>query len=510
MTVAKSIARNTASNLAGQVVQLVTMVILTPFIIHELGINTYGIWVMLTAITNYYGVLDMGFSCAYVKYIAEYKEKKDENVIRDIIATGFYTSLSIALAVFLLGSVFRNELLSQFARGYNHIEYVKASYSLALILFCFVYLGQFFQSILDGYQRMELKNISAIIQRLSNFFLVLLLLHYGMGLYGLVLSGLLSWAVFLIVSFCLAKSLFRQLSLSVRHISMQKFLVMMSFGWKVQITVVSAWFLENLEKLLLGYFTGMATVSIYDIAVKIRTVSRMPVMAYINTLIPAASELSVRPDPKGIREFYLKCNKWLMLILFPVCGFVFANSNLIVHAWVGPGFETAALVLQILMLGNILNLATGCGTSIARGINKAGMESKYQVIAVVLLFLLGYYCSKHYGLIGLSIASAVALGIPSLWFISVFNRYLGVSNSAGFQNTVKTPLFTVLVLTFLDCLIGYFVTFSLHDRPSLILIILLKFTITSGLYCLIMDMTKYIDIRQIVKRSLRLSILRTS
>jgi O-antigen/teichoic acid export membrane protein len=450
----------------------------------------------------------MGLSWTYVKYIAEYRAKEDHDALRQIITTGFYTSLTIAFVLFLLGSVFRTEILSLFVKDYSHLGYVKSSYSAALLLFSFVYLGQFFQSILEGYQRMELKNMSVVIQRLLNFFLVLIFLHYGMGLYGLVLSGMVSWVVFLIVNLCLAKSLFKNLSLSVRHISIQKFVLMMSFSWKVQITMVSGWLLENLDKLFLGYFTNMAMVSIYDVAVKIRNISRMPIIAYISTLIPAASELSVRFNRESITEFYLQCNKWLMLILLPVCGFIFANSKLLVHAWVGPGFESAALVLQILMVGNIMNLATGCGTSIARGINKPGIESKYQVIVVVLMSSLGYYCSKHYGLIGLCIGSTVALGIPSLWFILVFNRYLAVSNLRAFQETMQTPVVSMLSLTFLDSLANSFVTLGLHDRPSLILVILLKFIAYAGLYYLILDITNYINIRQIVARGLRLVNLR--
>jgi O-antigen/teichoic acid export membrane protein len=508
MPIATSIIRNTASNLVGQIVQVGTVIVLTPFIIHALGISMYGVWVMLTAITNYYGLLDMGLSSTYVKYIAEYRAKEDHDALRQIITTGFYTSLAIALVLLALGSVFRTEILSLFAKGYSHLQYVRASYSAALLLFSLVYLGQFFQSILDGYQRMELKNMSVVIQRLLNFLLVLIFLYYGMGLYGLVLSGLVSWAVFLIVNLCLARRLFKGLSFSIRHVSIQKFLLMVSFSWKVQITMVSGWLVDNLDKLFLGYFTNMATVAMYDVAVKIRNLSRMPVISYISTLIPAASELSVRSKPESIKEFYLQCNKWLMVILLPVCGFIFANSNLLIYSWVGSGFETAALVLQILMLGNIMNLATGCGTSIARGINKPGMESEYLVIVVALMSALGYYCAKHYGLIGLSIGSTIALAIPSLWFISALNKYLGVPNLRVFQETMKTPLVSMLGLTFLDYLANGFFTLSLHERPSLLLLVLVKFVAYGGFYYLILDMTNYIKIRQIIATGFRLVILR--
>jgi O-antigen/teichoic acid export membrane protein len=98
MTSKHIIAKNSIYNLIGQAVQVGTAIIIIPFIIARLGVKLYGLWAILSALSNYQGLLDLGSTC--VKYIAEYKAKKDWAGLRDIIATGFYTSLLVCWDIY--------------------------------------------------------------------------------------------------------------------------------------------------------------------------------------------------------------------------------------------------------------------------------------------------------------------------------------------------------------------------------------------------------------------------
>jgi O-antigen/teichoic acid export membrane protein len=365
-------------------------------------------------------------------------------------------------------------------------------YSVMLILFCVSYLAQFFLSILDGYQKMELKNLNVIIQRLLNFVLIILVLNHSGGLYGIFIVGIVSWLAVIIINLYQVGKIFKEFSLSVFHFTVEKLRLLVSFGWKLQITTFASWAYNNLDKLFLGYFTDLATVSIYDIASRIKNLTRVPVTAYAGSIVPAASEIAATSHWTSVKDFYYRHSKYLLLIVFPINFFIFVNSKSLINLWVGPGFEKAALILQILIIGNTLNLLTGVGTSVARGMNKPGIEAKYTASVTVLILFLGYFLTKYYGLIGLSIGSTIAIGVPSFWFMIVLNQYLKIDNIRYLYDIIRLPLLLIIAVSSLDYVSYALINCSLLNKNALLFFFAAKFSIYYAIYFLMLRASNYI------------------
>jgi O-antigen/teichoic acid export membrane protein len=109
MTLGKSrtVIKNTVYNNIGYVLQLLISLILIPFIIHKIGVELFGVWVLLEVIVTYLSLLDFtGIGGAFVKYIAEYHTKKDFKKCSQVINLGwtYYTVFWIIMAflIFLL------------------------------------------------------------------------------------------------------------------------------------------------------------------------------------------------------------------------------------------------------------------------------------------------------------------------------------------------------------------------------------------------------------------------
>jgi O-antigen/teichoic acid export membrane protein len=315
---------------------------------------------------------------------------------------------------------------------------------------------------------------------------------------GLVLAGLISWIVLVLINFYHSKRLVSNLVFSLKYFSTQKLLLLMSFGWKVQVTVLAGWVLNNVDKLILGYFTSPITVSVYDVAYKIRNFTREPIMAYVGTLIPIASELSVKSDLETIKNFYIKTSKYLVMVLFPLAAFVFMNSSWLVRVWVGKGFEQSVYVLQILMLGNVLNLLRRCGSSIVRGINRPGMEAKYQLCMVLLTCVLGYFLTKKFGLFGLVIGSTISLGFPSLWFLILLHKNLRIHYKDYFDQVIKYPFLCIILIVLLDSAICTFHKCFPFGGFYLFLLLFFKIIFYCILYGFILEVANFFSFRQFI------------
>src|SRR4029077_11521351 len=66
------ILRNVASNWAGFAVNAAVTLVLTPFVLHQLGSARYGIWILTSSIIGYYGLLDIGFRAGVTQYLTRY------------------------------------------------------------------------------------------------------------------------------------------------------------------------------------------------------------------------------------------------------------------------------------------------------------------------------------------------------------------------------------------------------------------------------------------------------
>ena len=60
------IIKNVSSSWLGLLVNVATGIIISPYILHKLGDDAFGLWVLVFAITGYYGLFDFGIRSSEV------------------------------------------------------------------------------------------------------------------------------------------------------------------------------------------------------------------------------------------------------------------------------------------------------------------------------------------------------------------------------------------------------------------------------------------------------------
>jgi len=82
------------TNWSALVVNLVVMFFLSPFVVHTLGKMEYGIWSLLTVLTGYMGIMDLGVRASTGRHVILYLGKDDHEKIDHTIRTslGFFSS----------------------------------------------------------------------------------------------------------------------------------------------------------------------------------------------------------------------------------------------------------------------------------------------------------------------------------------------------------------------------------------------------------------------------------
>jgi O-antigen/teichoic acid export membrane protein len=162
-------------------------------------------------------------------------------------------------------------------------------------------------------------------------------------------------------------------------------------------------------------------------------------------LLPAAAHLDAVGDRERIVRLYRRASRYVLAAAFPIAAGVVTLAPALYDAWLGPGHANAARAATALaaMLG--VNILTGVGTAIARGIGRPGFEARYQIAAILLHLAGSLLLIPRFGFTGGLWALFVSTSVASLYFVWSFHRFLGESLARFAREVVAPPLASAVV-----------------------------------------------------------------
>src|SRR5690606_25010582 len=90
------IARNTAYNALGRAWEAVASLVLVAYIVARVGIEQYGLWAIVAAVTGYAALFDLGIASAYARFVAEHHARHERERVSAVVSTGVLYQLLFA------------------------------------------------------------------------------------------------------------------------------------------------------------------------------------------------------------------------------------------------------------------------------------------------------------------------------------------------------------------------------------------------------------------------------
>src|ERR1700675_4555841 len=88
---------NVASSWGGLGVNISVGFFLSPFILHHLGDEAFGLWLLIFSLTGYYGIFDFGIRSSLVRYVSKFRATGDKDELGQLINTSLFTYTCIGL-----------------------------------------------------------------------------------------------------------------------------------------------------------------------------------------------------------------------------------------------------------------------------------------------------------------------------------------------------------------------------------------------------------------------------
>ena len=98
----RQFGKNIFSSWASLAIRVILVFLVNPYIIHTLGNDQYGVWILVISILNYVTILDLGMKQALVRFISKYLGHEDYDSINSILSTAYFVYNIVGLAVVAL------------------------------------------------------------------------------------------------------------------------------------------------------------------------------------------------------------------------------------------------------------------------------------------------------------------------------------------------------------------------------------------------------------------------
>lgn len=452
-----------------QGIQILTVLIYTPVMLHFLGKSEYGLYQLVYSVVSYLSVLNFGFGSSYMRFYSIEKNNGGEVAIASLngmffLIFSFISVISIACGVVMLGNI-RTILGNKL----NESEYKNAQ---ILMLFLVINLAlsvinSVFNCIVMSQEMFLFQQILILLQNLLNPFLALPLLIMGYGSIGMVsVTTLLTLGVlFSNVFYCRYRLHTKFCFHNLRYSLLKEMWIFTFFIFLNQVIDQVNW---SVDKYLLGRFKGTSSVAIYGIGGQINSLYLQISTSVSNVFIPTVNRIVADTDSNDeLTELFIKVGRIQFMILIPVLFIFIIFGRLFIAFWVGNEFNESYFVAIMLLVPVTIPLIQNLGIEIQRAKNKHKIRSIIYFIISIANILISIPLIEQFGAIGAALGTAVALMVGNVLFMNwYYHVRIGLNIVKFWKSILK--IFPALIV---PCILGVYFMLFVHLSNILKLLI---------------------------------------
>jgi O-antigen/teichoic acid export membrane protein len=411
------ILKNVGSSWFALGVNVLVGIFLSPFILHRLGDEAFGLWILIFSATGYYGLFDLGIRSSIVRYIAKYSATEEHDELNRLVNTAMFSYSSIGvltMAVTLIATHYVNSIFR------IPPEFVATARWLLLMVGTSVSLGfplGVFSGILEGLQRFYLLNFTSVSSTLLRALVIVLALQHGRGL---LTVALITVSLPLLSALVNAAAAFRHLRLrfGIQYVSRSSLRRIASYSGTTFLIIVAGRLRFKTDALVIGTFVSAAAVTYFTIGSRLVDYASETVSSLAQIFVPMSSQSQAKGDIDALRKIFVLGNRACSFIIFPVTAIFTILGKSIIEAWVGQKYiATSYPVLLVLLYPTTLMLAQSASGRTLWGLAKHRTWAWVVLAEGTANLILSIILVRPYGIMGDAIGTAIPLSCSMIFFL---------------------------------------------------------------------------------------------
>ncbi len=407
---------------SSSIITLLIGFIIRPVLARWLGPDGLGLYsVIFTIYAIFLIPANLGLSPAVVKYVAQYKEKREK--ISKISSSG----LLISLVFGAITSVVLY-LLSPYVTAFFDMPEL----SNLIPILCIVFpLAAFFQTqmgVLNGLRKMKHFAFLIIFQQISMAFFIIMFVASGLGVTGAIIGIVFSPILPIIFGLYLLNKNKVHWNLSEGIVHSKE---LTSFGWKLAGANAVNEMNNRLDIILIGYFLVASDVGYYSVALVLAKFFWFIPQGIQRVTYPAVTEYWHKNNHNALNKMIDKVMKYcIVLLVLAGLGVGFFARDIITILFTEK-FIYAVLPLQILLIGTVIRgMAQPIGASLS-AIGRPDLPLKVSTFVIVVNILMDIFLIPRMGIDGAAIATTISLILGALISLYLTVKHLSIKVDVG-------------------------------------------------------------------------------
>lgn len=421
------LTRNILTLYAARAVSIVAGIALFPFIAHQVGLDAFGVWLLISSVTIFFSTTDFGLGTSAIRYVAKAHGEGDHHGVNRVLCS--------TLACFcVLGAVLAVLYIGAFAVLWPHLDIPSAQRGearaiLAIVAGTTLLIGMplyVFRQVLAAIQRYDAANAVLLVQTLLRVGLVVGLLLGGFGIVGVAVAEGVAALASSLLALAWCRRLLPRLRFSWRLVSLRLIREMAPYSAQVFVMGVASLVILETDTIVIGLFLPIAMVTLYAGAYRIYKVCRDVTGSVMQAMVPDASRALAQERHERVRMLLVRgttfANGLMLAVAVPVI--VFGQPLLV--AWAGDDFAQVDGVLAILVASLLINNNHLVAVGVLTGMGRIGAYTRYHVIWAVANLGLSLVLIHPLGLTGVALGTALPLLVLEPFYVRTALRETGV------------------------------------------------------------------------------------
>ena len=403
------VARNSFYSVIQFVVPTLLLLGLTPVLIHQMGTENYGLWMLASSALGLMSIAEFGLNTAISKFVAEFVGSGDTNALSVVISGGLVTYISLGVGLIIPLYIYSPAL----AEIFKPSETLPAEQiGLVIRIMTLGFIPLLFRSgamaIPVGLQKFEIPVVVTVGHQILSYGAAVVVTLSGGSVAQVVGSTVVVLWISALAGAFVAWRLLKPFNLKFRIRHSQEILrKLFSFSLMSGISGLGSRIFSFADRLAVGAVLGLETVAYYTVIISIAAKILQLSGALTSALMPAVSAWMASGAIQRVRAYFLKTTAMLFAFNFLIAGGLLLFSAPLLRLWMGDTFASHTLLpFRVLIVIYALISLNAPAYYVAFGMGKPGINALAGVVGGCLAVGLVFVWGKPFGLLGTTLANS--------------------------------------------------------------------------------------------------------
>ncbi len=442
-----TVARNVSTRYLAIITEMAIGLLVLPFNVEHLGKSAYGLWMLTASVTAYFSVLDLGYSGALVKFVAQYRARRDVRALNEILSTTFYLFTAFGALTYVVAIVIAAYLGRFFQLSPDQVQIGRIVLLVTSVNVAAGTAFSVFGGVINGFQRYDLNNVVGTISGLVAAVVNVVVLALGYGLVELVVATTAVRVLTFWVYRANAYRVFPAMRLRLGLFSMARLREVTMFSVYMALIDWSRKLNYTVDAIVIGIFLNTSAVAVWSVGQRLAEATQRLTNQLNDVLFPTVVDNDAAARTHRLQAIFIQGTRLSLATVIPIGGALMLMGGPLVQAWVGPDFAGSVIVLQLLAFTVIVRVGIATSGTLLKGAGQHRFVAFTYILTSIANLALSIAIVKPLELTGVAIGTVVPVTFSSVLIVfPVGCHRVGLSVREAIERAVWPAVWPALAM----------------------------------------------------------------